>query len=106
MGTPVRADSITIQIDITDVNDITPRFVDAPYVAWVREGITDLPVHVLDLLAEDGDSGRNARIIYSIMDGAQGIFSLSNGRLTATRTLDREQTDKYQLVIQAADMGE
>ena len=107
MGTPIYADVAVISIDVTDVNDIQPRFVDAPYTTWVREGITDLPVHVLDLHAQDDDTGRNARLLYSIMDGDISIFSLdpSSGQLSVTRTLDREARDEYQLVIQAADFG-
>ena len=108
MGNPPRADVATIQLNLTDVNDMAPRFVDAPYVAWVKEGITQLPVHILDIRTKDGDSpGRNSRVLYSIMDGSQGIFSLNNqGHLTARSTLDRELRDEYHLLVQAADMGE
>lgn len=105
MGTPYRHDNATVSIEIRDVNDVAPRFINVPYPVYVREGLTDMPVHIADLTALDEDTGRGGRIQYSIMNSDTRLFNIYGGELTARNTLDREARDRYDLVIQASDMG-
>lgn len=57
--------------------------------------------------ATDQDSGRNAEIVYSIINGNinNALEFLANGNLIAKRTLDREGIASYSLVVEARDKG-
>ena len=101
----------TVLIIVTDVNDFRPVFDDSPYVAYVQEGMTDLPVEVATVRARDEDSEVNRRVAYQLRDvgsEVRGVFEMEQltGRITALTALDREVTPMYTLTIIATDSGE
>ncbi|XP_013390955.1 cadherin-related tumor suppressor-like [Lingula anatina] len=108
-GIEPRYDTATVTIEVTDVNDNTPTFRDSPYIAYVQEGVpaSDLPVFVCKVEAYDADSPPNNQVTYRLLQGVGDIFRLDTqtGLVTATRTLDRETRDQYELVITAYDSG-
>lgn len=62
---------------VEDQNDNDPRFEMAKYVAAIAE---DIPIgtSVLTVKAIDGDLGINARIIYSLANETEWLFSIDN----------------------------
>ncbi|KAK6172202.1 hypothetical protein SNE40_015917 [Patella caerulea] len=96
-------------INITDINDFEPIFVDSPYYAYVQENMNELPVHVIQVSAQDEDSGSNSRLIYAIRseEEERKIFSMnsSTGEITANLKLDREKNKEYDLIVVAFDRG-
>ena len=107
LGSTQYTDSAIVKITVQDINDCAPTFHDAPYVAYVHENVMNLPVHVLKVTARDEDTGSGGEVAYSITEGDRGTFKIdgTTGEITATRTLDREETSEYTLIIQAMDKG-
>lgn len=86
-GTPTTYQGVcNISILVEDRNDNDPRFERTKYVATVPE---DAPVgtSVLKLKATDADIGANARIVYSLSNESNWMFSIDSrtGILTTTR---------------------
>jgi protocadherin-16/23 len=77
-GTPVTYQGqCNISIIVEDQNDNDPRFEMAKYVATLPE---DAPIgtSVLTVKAIDADQGINARIIYSLANETEWLFSIDN----------------------------
>ncbi|NXA34968.1 CADN protein, partial [Eudromia elegans] len=116
-GTPARTGSVTVVIDLLDVNDNGPRF-EAPYVPVVWENTLRPEVvhmnHTSKLLhAFDPDSEENGPpFMFSLPPDYQNSldFSLTdNGNNTATitalRSFDREKQKVFHLPIIIRDSG-
>ena len=97
----------TVNIAVTDVNE-APTFLPSSYKAAVREDSPSLR-HVVAVQASDDDTvALRSRIAYSItagndnndltIDSDTGDIFISSGR-----SLDREQTDSYQLTVTASN---
>ncbi|KAL8587634.1 hypothetical protein ACOMHN_045323 [Nucella lapillus] len=100
----------TVIVTVTDVNDFRPVFDDSPYIAYVQEGMSDVPVEVTTVRARDEDSDANNRVAYQLRDigsEVKGVFQMDqmSGRITALTALDREATPMYTLTIIATDSG-
>ncbi|XP_076021960.1 cadherin-23-like [Genypterus blacodes] len=105
---PLRATaSTTVFVNLLDLNDNDPAFLNLPFVAEVPEG---LPTgsSVFKVQVEDPDEGKNGLITMALQMGMPRLdFSLNTttGVLTSTATLDREQISLYHLRIIAYDAG-
>ena len=109
-GNPVLSSNVTVHIDITDKNDLSPQFANASFSAEVSEAESP-PYVILTLAAEDGDEGTNADITYRIVAGDNGDFALvthpSNGSVSIAlaNELDHERTNRYEITLRAIDGG-
>ncbi|MBN3272715.1 CADH6 protein, partial [Polyodon spathula] len=107
-GRPVEPESQFI-IKIHDINDNEPKFTKDMYIASVPE-MSDVGTPVIQVTATDDDDatyGNSARVVYSILQG-QPYFSVEpdTGIIrTALANMNRENKEKYQVVIQAKDMA-
>ncbi|MBN3271479.1 CAD10 protein, partial [Polyodon spathula] len=107
-GRPVEPESQFI-IKIHDINDNEPKFTKDLYIASVPE-MSDVGTPVVQVTATDDDDatyGNSARVVYSILQG-QPYFSVEpdTGIIrTALANMNRENKEKYQVVIQAKDMA-
>ncbi|NXH86012.1 CAD19 protein, partial [Edolisoma coerulescens] len=103
---PVEPESEFI-INVRDVNDNAPQFLDGPYVATVPEmspeGTSVTQVTATD--ADDPSYGNSARLLYSLVQG-QPYFSVEpkTGVIRMASQMDRETKDQYLVIIQAKDM--
>lgn len=93
-------------INLLDVNDNAPVFVDSGVVqAYVAE---DRPVNttVYTLSTVDADSAINSNTGYHIVpSNVSSLFSITReGELLLNETLDRESATEYQLTIVAYDV--
>ncbi|KAM6940342.1 protocadherin Fat 1a isoform 2-T2 [Xenentodon cancila] len=95
-----------IHITVEDVNDNPPQFSSDPYTITVFEN-TETGTFVAKLLANDIDAGLNSQIIYSLIDSADGLFSVDEhtGVVSLERPLDREVQSVYELKAHATDQG-
>lgn len=106
-GVPVRRAELKMTVVVDDYNDHAPAFQPGPSEVRVSEDIS-IGSQVTSLSATDADEGSNAEVRYSIVSGNEnGTFEMNskNGILSTIRSLDRETTPKYSLVIQASDLG-
>ncbi|CAG2241920.1 unnamed protein product [Mytilus edulis] len=116
-GTPVgtsifKVDSATatLQITITDVNDITPVFDKSIYTFDVNEGLQP-PADVGIVKANDSDAGPNGQIQYSIAPNSNtnsaNLFTINanSGQITTVAVLDYEAKQFHEIVVQATDQG-
>ncbi|CAL8258339.1 unnamed protein product [Lota lota] len=105
---PLRASvSTTVFVNLLDLNDNDPTFVNLPFVAEVPEGLP-LGSTVFKVQVEDPDEDNNGLVTMVLQMGMPRLdFSLnaSTGVLTSTAPLDREQIGQYYLRIVARDAG-
>lgn len=106
-GSPPLSDHATINITVMDSNDNAPVFSQASYGARVRED-AGIGFRILQVIADDADSGNNGRITYSIARGNRdGSFSIDpdTGYISVSAALDRETIPAYVLEVRAKDRG-
>ncbi|KAJ0179077.1 hypothetical protein K1T71_004789 [Dendrolimus kikuchii] len=106
-GAPPLSDLATVNVTVLDGNDNAPLFAQAAYGARVREDAA-VGARVLQLIADDADSGANGRVAYSIARGDRdGRFAIDadTGYLAVAAPLDRETAPAYALEVRARDRG-
>ena len=114
-ATGARSASFTLTVNLNDVNDNYPRFVDSvgatvtQYTTDILESIGDsATVTTVNATDNDGTSPNND-VTFSIDSGVgSNIFSINGttGVITAVgHTIDYEVKTSYTLIIKAADGG-
>ncbi|KAJ7383770.1 Protocadherin Fat 4 [Desmophyllum pertusum] len=106
-GVPPNRAELKMTIVVDDYNDHAPAFQSGPSEVRVYENIS-IGSEVTSLSATDSDQGSNAEVCYSIVAGNENdTFEMNsrNGMLSTIRSLDRETTPNYTLVIRASDLG-
>uniref|UniRef100_UPI00358EE5FD cadherin EGF LAG seven-pass G-type receptor 2 isoform X3 n=1 Tax=Myxine glutinosa TaxID=7769 RepID=UPI00358EE5FD len=104
-----RKASCTLLIDVQDRNDHTPQFKEKEYHGSISENPYE-GQPLLQVLATDQDTDLNARIHYRIVSEEGGMHKMfrldeTTGQLTAAAVLDREEAERYRLVLEARDEG-
>ncbi|MEJ1285075.1 hypothetical protein NN561_016065 [Cricetulus griseus] len=101
-----RSCQATIVLTLEDVNDNAPEFTADPYTITVFEN-TEPGTLLTRVQATDADAGLNRKISYSLIDSADGQFSISevSGIIQLEKHLDREQQAVYTLTLKAVDQG-
>nr|XP_033708658.1 cadherin-18 isoform X2 [Tursiops truncatus] len=101
--------STTVNITLTDVNDNPPRFPQSTIHLYVPES-AQVGSAVGKIKANDADTGSNADMTYSIINGdGVGIFSISTdketreGILSLKKPLNYEKKKSYTLNIEGAN---
>ncbi|KAL3188477.1 hypothetical protein MRX96_003445 [Rhipicephalus microplus] len=103
-GTPAQSASMTLLVEVQDVNDNAPVFDQPAYSVSVLES---LPAnsHFLQVSATDRDTGNNARLSFRLTaSGEFGIFP-NSGLLYIREPLDREACDLHWLSVVVVDNG-
>uniref|UniRef100_A0A3Q3WPX5 Cadherin-23 n=1 Tax=Mola mola TaxID=94237 RepID=A0A3Q3WPX5_MOLML len=96
--------STTVFVNLLDLNDNDPKFLNLPFVAEVPEG---LPLGS-SVQVEDPDEDKNGLITMALQMGMPRLdfyLNTSTGVLASTSVLDREQIGQYHLRIIAFDAG-
>ena len=108
-GIPSQSSTTLVNITVTDVNDIIPKFALSKYKKLVSEG-SSIGTTVLMLSATDKDLGVNANVTYSFAD-PQSVnvtsFSIDavSGSITTSKLLDAEAVKEYTFDVRATDNG-
>ncbi|CAH1800163.1 unnamed protein product, partial [Owenia fusiformis] len=102
------SDSYTVLLNILDVNDNTPQFLNEPYDWMVGElSIGDKFV----VQAIDRDAGNNGTVVYSFSETNSNylmdrfMVNSTNGSITLVKRLDATLGTSYTITIQATDLG-
>ncbi|XP_064886348.1 protocadherin gamma-A12 isoform X11 [Columba livia] len=108
-GEPARTGTARIRVAVLDANDNAPVFSQAEYTVRVPE---DVPVGstLVTLTATDPDEGLNGHVKFSLQKvsvKASLIFQLDaeTGEITLVKSLDFEESDSYEMEVQAEDGG-
>uniref|UniRef100_A0A9J8BR52 FAT atypical cadherin 3a n=1 Tax=Cyprinus carpio carpio TaxID=630221 RepID=A0A9J8BR52_CYPCA len=95
-----------VAVVLLDVNDSPPMFSMPHYTASVYEN-TATKALLTRIQAIDPDLGVNRKVVYSLVDSADGVFSIdkSSGIVVLERLLDREVQSSYLITVRASDQG-
>lgn len=109
LGTPPLSSSASVLIAISDVNDNPPIFSERNYTAMVPE-LADLETVILNVQAEDADTGINSEVTYRLMGENSAHFVLDPQQdgsvdIQVAVLLNHEQVPLYELTIMAFDGG-
>ena len=108
-GQPPHSSDFPVQISVIDMNDNKPQFNQSIYSVTVPEN-TAVGKSILQVFANDPDSGENGRISY-LLDSQQGSQSsdfgvdLSTGIISVRNPLNVTVRQSYVLVVVAQDHG-
>ena len=102
-----RCSNATIRLNVLDINDNTPNFVQSLYTLSVLETVTVGTV-LLTFHCTDADEGANANVTYYIVNGnSLNRFSVdpTSGDLSVGSPVDYESHQLYHLKVQCSDGG-
>ncbi|XP_061755528.1 protocadherin alpha-10-like [Nerophis ophidion] len=107
-GTPAKSGTMTIVVNVLDINDNAPVFSQQLYKASVYENI-DIGTSIITLNATDLDAGQNGQVMYSFSEvgrGKQnGLFAIdkTSGTVTNIKQLNFEDKNRFDIRVQATD---
>ncbi|XP_060743003.1 protocadherin alpha-8-like [Tachysurus vachellii] len=111
LGTPPQSSTKIIHVEVMDVNDNSPVFIQSPYTFYVAEN-NKPGMFVFSVSAADVDEGENARVSYSIdhLNSDQSVTSFMNineesGGVFALKSFDFESLKTFQFHVLASDSG-
>uniref|UniRef100_A0A8C5MTU4 FAT atypical cadherin 2 n=1 Tax=Leptobrachium leishanense TaxID=445787 RepID=A0A8C5MTU4_9ANUR len=106
-GVPAHFTEVAARIQVTDVNDNPPMFLQSNYSLVIQDG-SPVGSSMTKLMVVDKDSPRHgAPFHFQIVAGNDGnVFQISSdGLLSTTFVLSKSTKDKYHLKIQVSDNG-
>uniref|UniRef100_A0A667X8X0 Cadherin domain-containing protein n=1 Tax=Myripristis murdjan TaxID=586833 RepID=A0A667X8X0_9TELE len=107
-GNPAKSGSMTIIVNVLDINDNPPVFSKSLYKASVYENVP-IGTWIITLNATDLDEDQNAEISYSFSEIGRGksadLFSIDTktGTVTNKRNIDFEENNAFEIRVQASD---
>nr|XP_040030932.1 protocadherin gamma-A11-like [Gasterosteus aculeatus aculeatus] len=111
-GVPSLSSSVTLTLQIFDVNDNAPVFERSSYEAYIVENNTP-GLSIFTVKATDADWNQNARVSYILEDSSvNGVpvssyvsVSADSGVIHAVRSFDYEQIKDFHFRVKAQDGG-
>ncbi|XP_053284274.1 protocadherin gamma-A2 [Pleuronectes platessa] len=111
-GVPSLSSSVTLTLQISDVNDNAPVFERSSYEAYIIENNTP-GLSVFTVKARDADWNQNARVSYILEDSSvNGVpvssyvsVSADSGVIHAVRSFDYEQFKDFHFRVKVQDGG-
>ncbi|XP_029134879.2 protocadherin beta-16-like [Labrus bergylta] len=111
-GVPSLSSSVTLTLQISDVNDNAPLFERSSYEAYIVENNTP-GLSIFTVKARDADWNQNARVSYILEDfSINGVpvssyvsVSADSGVIHAVRSFDYEQIKDFHFRVRAQDGG-
>jgi hypothetical protein len=114
-----RSATVDVTVNVNDVNDNAPKFIQTPYIMQTVYNIRISTKHlvgseVTTVTATDKDSTKNAKITFDIIGGNNGgLFEIVTagsggtwtGQIKTTKVVDRFFQDEYALIVSATDGG-
>ena len=109
-GTPNRLTLAIVTINVTDINDNAPMFLQEPYQESIPEDASTDGGGSIDLLrmfAIDADVGINAMVTYSLAPDTNSRFSIrsTTGQLRVSGGINFEEESEFNITVIARDMG-
>ncbi|XP_056227122.1 protocadherin beta-16-like [Seriola aureovittata] len=111
-GVPSLSSSVTLTLQISDVNDNAPVFERSSYEAYIVENNTP-GLSIFTVKARDADWNQNARVSYILEDSSvNGVpvssyvsVSADSGVIHAVHSFDYEQIKDFHFRVKAQDGG-
>ncbi|XP_042181725.1 protocadherin beta-16-like isoform X11 [Oncorhynchus tshawytscha] len=111
-GLPSLSSSVTLTLQISDVNDNAPVFERSSYEAYIIENNTP-GLSIFTVKARDADWNQNARVSYILEESSvNGVpvssyvsVSADSGVVQSVRSFDYEQIKDFQFRVKAQDGG-
>nr|XP_033783043.1 protocadherin-1 isoform X2 [Geotrypetes seraphini] len=107
-GNPPSSSTNSLKVQVVDVNDNAPVFTQSIMEVAFPENNSPNDL-VMEVSASDADSGSNAKLTYSIVaePSSKGFFTINpdSGEIRVNTVLDREQRERYEFLVVAADKG-
>ncbi|XP_059845922.1 uncharacterized protein LOC132405255 [Hypanus sabinus] len=111
-GSPPLTSKKSIRVDISDVNDNAPRFMQPSYTAYVTENNV-IGSSIFSVTATDEDVNQNSQLSYSILETRDQVFPVSayvninseTGVIYAQKSFDYEQLKSFEICVRAQDSG-
>ncbi|XP_034546275.1 protocadherin Fat 4-like [Notolabrus celidotus] len=109
-GKPPKSGEMNIVVDVLDVNDNAPVFLQDVYSVTLPEN-APVGTTVVQVNATDSDEGPNGEVLYSFSNSINqnilNIFQITQntGEITVKGLIDYEDNDVYEIEIQASDKG-
>eukprot|EP00795_Rhopilema_esculentum_P000945 gene945-10708_t len=100
---PFHSDTANVVIDVNDINDCPPVFIDGTSINFTVFENSETVAH--RFVASDCDAKPNDNIHYRIIEGDKSKFSVDalSGVLSTAEALDREVKSVYEIKIQASN---
>ncbi|KAM4621316.1 protocadherin beta-16-like [Polymixia lowei] len=111
-GVPSLSSSVTLTLQISDVNDNAPVFERSSYEAYIVENNTP-GLSIFTVKAKDADWNQNSRVSYLLEDSSvNGVpvssyvsISADSGVIHAVHSFDYEQIKDFEFRVKAQDGG-
>ncbi|XP_047634807.1 protocadherin beta-5-like [Phacochoerus africanus] len=107
-GAPPRSGTTAVRIEVVDINDNAPEFLQSLYEVQIPEN-SPLNTLVAAVSARDLDAGTNGNVAYALFQGDEVtqpfVIDELTGEIRLKRALDFEETQKYNVEITATDGG-
>ncbi|XP_059775502.1 LOW QUALITY PROTEIN: protocadherin alpha-12-like [Balaenoptera ricei] len=111
-GSPSLSATASVSVEVSDVNDNAPAFVQPEYTVFVKEN-NPPGCHIFTVSARDADAQENALVSYSLVERRVGERALSSyvsvhaesGKVYALQPLDHEELELLQFQVSARDAG-
>ncbi|KAM3866664.1 protocadherin alpha-2-like [Diretmus argenteus] len=111
-GTPPRSSISVITVDVSDVNDNAPRFIDPLINVYVKEN-SPVRTIIYTMTTFDADLNENAKVTYALMDNSQRTPQISSmvninsetGDIISLQSFNYEELKTFQFKVQATDSG-
>ncbi|XP_041111801.1 protocadherin-19 isoform X4 [Polyodon spathula] len=109
-GDPPNFGTVELNIKVIDSNDNNPVFDEPVFTVDVLEN-SPINTIVIDLNATDPDEGTNGEVVYSfnsyVSEKTRDVFKIDprSGVITVSGMLDFEDTQVYEIDVQAKDLG-
>ncbi|XP_053575602.1 uncharacterized protein LOC128664825 [Bombina bombina] len=112
MGSPPLKTQATIILNVSDINDNCPTFLQTTYSALIKEN-NEPGALLCTVSASDLDDGINSDMVYSIIeskiDGSSAssfvYINTNNGNIYSQRSFDYEQMQLLQITVKVQDSG-
>ncbi|XP_037833233.1 protocadherin alpha-10-like [Kryptolebias marmoratus] len=107
-GTPAKSGSMTIMINVLDINDNAPLFSQSLYKANVYEN-AKIGTSIIKINATDLDAGQNGEVFYSLNKIGRGkqtdhfAINEKTGIVTNKQIIDFEENNAFEIRVQASD---
>lgn len=102
---PPLESSVAVSIHVLDENDNAPAFLTPHFIFFVSESTPRLAA-VGKIGVTDTDRGDNGHVEVRVVNGTGPfVMDSAKGTLRCTEELDREQRDRYDLLLLALDAG-
>uniref|UniRef100_A0A7N5P8Q8 Protocadherin beta 5 n=1 Tax=Ailuropoda melanoleuca TaxID=9646 RepID=A0A7N5P8Q8_AILME len=107
-GTPPRSGTTVVRIEVVDINDNAPQFLQSLYEVQVPEN-SPLNSLVVAVSAQDLDSGTYGNVVYTLFQGDEVtqpfVIDENTGEIRLKKALDFEATRYYNVEIAGTDGG-